>query len=174
MGLPLTGKTTLGKALAERIGSHYIDIDDGPVRCAPAQEENPLRSDEARAKERKRMTVAYTILHAAVRANLTAGWPIIISATYSRHSNQEFLRQAVKDGGGELKLIWCHFDDTKEEIARRVIERLAKGAIGGCRSVQHYLDDKGRYEGTNLSHIKIDPSKDLETTIKQITEYINQ
>ena len=174
MGLPLTGKTTLGKALSKHVASHYIDIDDGPVSCAPPQEEKPLRSDEARARERKRMTVAYTILHAAVRANLTAGWPIIVSATYSRHSNQEFLCQAVKDGGGELKLVWCRFDDTKEEIARRVNERIKKGIIGGCRSAQHYLDDKTRYEGTNLPHLKIDPSSDPEAAISRILEYINE
>ncbi len=158
MGLPLSGKTTLGNRLSGLTGIHYVDIDDGPVHCGPPQEENPLRSDESRARERKRMTVAYTVEHAAVKANLEAGFSLIISATYSRKSNQEFLRKAVEGGGGELKLIWCKFNDTEEEIARRVNERLAKEAPGGCRSVEHYLDDKKRYEGTDLPHLLLDPS----------------
>ena len=115
MGLPLAGKTTLGNMLSKRTGAHYLDIDKA-AECAPPQEENPHRSDEARARERKRMAVAYTILHAAVTANLKAGWPIIISATYSRRSNQELLRRAIEEGGGNLKIIWCEFDERQHPL----------------------------------------------------------
>ena len=151
-GLPTTGKTTLGKALAQATGLHFVDIDEGPASCAPPQEENPLRSDEARARERARMTVAYDTLHAAVEANLVQGFSLIIAATYSRHSSQDFLQAAVARRGGVLKIIWCQYHDTPEEIERRVADRLAHGAVGGCRSTSHYLDDKGRYEGIKLPH----------------------
>lgn len=50
-GLPTTGKSSLGRALAEKTGLHFIDIDEGPAGCVLPQESNPLRSDEARARE---------------------------------------------------------------------------------------------------------------------------
>lgn len=172
MGLPLTGKTTFGRALSQLIGIHYIDIDDGPVRCAPPQEENPYRDDAARMRERKRMIIAYTVKNAAITANLEAELSLIVLATYSRKSAQEFLVQAVQEGGGELKIVWCYFNDTPEEISRRVNDRLARNERGGCRSVQHYLDDKARYEGTELPHLKIDPSQMTDEDWNRVFEHI--
>jgi len=139
-------------------------------------EPNPYRSDEARARDRARMTVAYTTLHAAAEANLTQGFSVIVSATYSRHSNQDFLEEAVRRGGGELKIILCQYDDTPEEIERRIADRLARGAIGGCHSVSHYLDDKSRYEGIKLPHITVmmqGGESGLETAVEQALAHIN-
>lgn len=151
-GLPITGKSSLGRALAQATGLHFVDIDEGSASCAPPQESNPIFSNETRSRERARMTVAYTVLHAAVEANLRQDFSIIISVTYSRHTNQDLLQEATKRGGGELKVIWCQYHDTPEEVGRRVADRLARGAVGGCRSVAHYLDDKRRYEGIKLPH----------------------
>lgn len=153
VGLPTTGKTTLARALNAATNIRFIDIDKGPANCAPPQEIDPYRSDESRARERARMTVSYTILHAAVEANLMQGFSVIISATYSRHNAQDSLSAAVKRGGGNLKVIWCQYNDTNEEIERRVCDRLERGAVGGCRSVTHYLDDKSRYENIELPYI---------------------
>lgn len=175
-GLPTAGKSSLGRALAVATGVHFVDIDESPANCAPPQEPNPYRSDEARARERARMTVAYTILHAAVEANLTQGFPIIISATYSRYSNQDFLSVAVDRGGGNLKIVWCQYNDTLEEIERRIQDRLKRGAVGGCRSVDHYLDDKGRYAGIKLPHIVVmveGGEEGLSRAVKQVLSYIN-
>lgn len=175
-GLPTTGKSSLGRALAQATGLHFVDIDEGPASCAPPQEPNPYRSDEGRARERARMTVAYTVLHACVEANLVQGFPIIISATYSRHTNQDFLREAAERGGGEPKVVWCQYRDTPEEIERRVADRLARGAIGGCRSVAHYLDDKSRYAGIKLPHIVVmveGGEEGLNRVVQQVLAYIN-
>jgi len=175
-GLPTSGKTTLGNALTEKTGLHFIDIDEGPASCAPPQEPDPYRSDEARTRERGRMTVAYTILHAAVEANLAQGFSIIIAATYSRHTNQDFLQAAIERGGGDLKVIWCQYNDTEEEIERRVADRLAHGAVGGCRSVSHYQDDKSRYEGIELPHIVVrmeNGEKGTNKAVEQALKYIN-
>jgi len=176
-GLPTTGKSSLGRAIAKETGLHFVDIDEGPVSCAPPQELNPYRSDEARTRERARMTVAYTVLHAAVEANLTHGFPIIISATYSRHSNQDLLSAAVERCGGNLKIVWCQYNDTPEEINRRINDRLARGAIGGCRSVNHYLDDKDRYAGIKLPHIVVmmeGGEEGLKKAVEQALLHINK
>lgn len=175
-GLPISGKSSLGRALAEKTGLHFIDIDAGPASCVFSQEQNPLRSDEARARERARMTVAYTVLHAAVEAHLSQGFSIIISATYSRHTNQELLQSAVERGNGIMKVIWCQYHDTPTEIERRVADRLARGTVGGCRSVSHYLDDKSRYMGIKLPHIVVmmDCGQEgLNKAVQQAISYID-
>ncbi len=176
-GLPTTGKSSLGRAIAKATDLHFVDIDEGPVSCTPPQESNPYRSDESRAREQARMTVAYTVLHTAVEANLTQDFSIIISATYSRHSNQDFLSAAVDRGGGKLKIVWCQYNDTPEEIERRIKDRLARGAIGGCRSVEHYLDDKAKYAGIKLPHIVVmmeGGEEGLKRTVEQVLLHINE
>lgn len=175
-GLPTTGKSLLGRALAAATGAHFVDIDEGPASCVLPQESNPYQSDETRARERARMTVAYAVLHAAAEANLTQGFPVIISATYSRHSNQDLLSRAVERGGGNLKIVWCRYNDIPEEIERRIQDRLARGAVGGCRSVDHYLDDKVRYAGIKLPHIIVmveGGEEGLSKVVKQVLSYIN-
>lgn len=123
----------------------------------------------------KRMTVAYTVLHAAIEANLMQGFSVIVSATYSRHSNQDFLFSAVNRGDGNLKIILCQYNDTIEEIKRRIQDRLTHGALGGCRSVKHYLDDKDRYAGIKLLHIVVmmeNGKEGLNKTIRQAISHI--
>lgn len=175
-GLPTTGKSSLGRALAQKTGLHFVDIDDGPASCAPSpQGANPLSSSETHAYERARMTVAYTTLHAAVEANLMQGFSVIISATYSRHASQSFLQEATERGGGELKTIWCQYHDIPEEVERRVADRLARGAVGGCRSVSHYFDDKARYEGIKLPHMVVmveGGAEGLKRAVQQVLAYI--
>lgn len=176
VGLPTSGKTLLGRALAQVTGLHFVDIDEAPAHCAPPQESNPYQSNETRARERKRMTVAYTVLHAAVEANLTQNFSLIIVATYSRHTNQDFLQAAVERGGGILKIIWCQYHDTPEEIYWRITDRLIRSSIGGCRSLSHYLDDKSRYEGIKLPHIIVMMEGDQKGTnaaVQQALAYIN-
>lgn len=104
VGLPTSGKSSLAKEIAKITGTHFIDIDDGPANCAPAQEQFPYESEETRTRERARMKVCYTVLHAAVGANLENDFSVIVSATYSRHSSQDILEETVKAHGGVLRL----------------------------------------------------------------------
>jgi hypothetical protein len=156
-----------------RLLSTILDIDDGPARCVPPQEPNPHRSEESKETERKRMLAAYRILHQAVGINLQMGWSLIVSATYSRKGSQDFLVKAVKENGGLLKVIWCKFDDTPEEVGRRIEDRLTRAAVGGCRSVEHYLSDKSRYEGTDMNHLSISTSESLDDVVRKAMDYIN-
>lgn len=172
MGLALSGKTTLGKELARRTGTHHVDVDDDCARCAPPQQKDPHLSKEGQDRERKRMRVAYTLLHEAVKANLQAGWPVIVSAMYSTKASQEFLRRAIEENGGKLKLIWCVFDDTEEEITRRIEKRISQNEAGGVHSVSHYLEGKARHEGTDLPHLKVNTSQDLGVVVETALAYI--
>lgn len=176
-GLPTTGKTTLGKALAVKLGIHYVDIDAGPVQCGPPQEQNPYRSEESKLREQARMRVAYSVLWSAVEANLREGFSIIISATFSRHGAQDTLQDILLRNGATLKFILCRYNDTEKEIERRINDRLHWGAVGGCRSVSHYLSDKERYAGIKLPHIVVDMDGGEEGVSRAVVRalaYINE
>lgn len=155
VGLPTSGKSSLGRALAKATSFHFVDIDEGPASCAPPQEKDPYQSEEMRARERARMTVAYTVLHAAIEANLAQGFSAIVAATYSSVGAQHFLDQAVERGGGNLKVVWCQYRDSPDEVERRIRDRLTRGLPGGCRSTDHYFDDKRRYEDIQLPHVVV-------------------
>jgi predicted kinase len=98
-GLPTSGKTTLAAELERITGFYHLDCDEGPASCTYPPEPNPYATDSGKDREEARMRVVYTVLHAAVEANLTEGFSLIITATYSRHSSQDFLNDAVRRGG---------------------------------------------------------------------------
>lgn len=176
-GLPTSGKSSLGRAIAKKTGLPFVDIDEGPAHCTHPQEPDSQASEESRERERRRMTVAYTVLHAAVEANLNQGNSLIICATYSRHTNQDFLEAAVRRGGGTMKFLLCTYDDTPEEVTRRINKRVTTGATGGCRSVEHYFRDKERYMGIKFPYMTVvmdGGDTKLKKTVDAAMRYIDE
>ncbi len=175
-GLPTSGKTVLGKAISKETGLHFLDIDAGPALCAAPQEANPLATDESAARERLRMGIAYEVLHAAIEAHFKRDMSLIVCATYSRNTSQDFLKAAVDRGGGAMKIITCCYDDTPEEVARRIQLRVSSGAMGGCRSSEHYFRDKARFEASKLPHLTVKMNggdQGVAQAVAEAIQYIN-
>ncbi|TSC67899.1 MAG: hypothetical protein G01um101466_611, partial [Parcubacteria group bacterium Gr01-1014_66] len=64
-----------------------------------------------------------------------------------------------------------------EEVQRRIGIRTATGAIGGCRSIWHYFDDKERYEGIKLPHLVVlmqNGEEGLQRAVEQSLRYFNE
>ncbi len=119
------------------------------------------------------MRIAYTLMHEAVRANINLGRSVIVSATYSRQTNQNFLLDIIKaHPGARLKGIRCSFNDTEEEIRRRIAARGPKE--GFCAAIEHYLVDKNeRHDYTDLwGVLEISTSQPPETCVAQALEFI--
>lgn len=175
VGLPTTGKSTLGRALAEASHLLLIDIDDGPAQCTVLHPQ-PVESDEDFDRVRQIMRVRYHVLMSAIEANLREGISHIAIATFSRRENQNRLRGTVARAGGTLRIVWCQYDDTDEEVERRINERVQSGATGGVRSVKHYRNSRDHYEGIELPHlvVRMDHGVDLRTVVKQVRNYIDQ
>ncbi len=173
-GLPTSGKTELIKALAAPLDVHYVDIDDGPAKCGPPQEMDPHSNADSLKREQRRMRVAYTVLHAAVEGNLSQDFPLIICATYSKKSSQEFLQKAVESQGGTLKVVLCEYDDTEAEVTRRIEKRVSTGATGGCRSVAHYFADKKGWQGIQLPHLVVQMNGEdgVEKAVEEVLKYL--
>ncbi len=168
-GLPLTGKTQLGRALAQQLASGwtFVDVDEMRtlvngriVRFGQNPWENPAIAEE----ERRGMKVAYTLMHDAVRLRALEGWNTIVAATYSRQANQRFLLQAaLANPDARIRTIRLSFNDTPEEVQRRIDERKARGEEGGCQSVEHYFTDKRqRHDYTHVA--ELGPLLELDTT----------
>jgi predicted kinase len=125
-GLPLSGKTTLGKKLSEKMDWHFIDVDYcrrvGTGDTERHIDINPWASGERRArKESEDMRIAYSIMHEAVRANIALGRSVICAATYSRTSSRKNLLEiATSHPKAKLKAVYCLFNDTNEEVLRRI------------------------------------------------------
>lgn len=175
-GLPTSGKTSLGQTLAQATSVHFIDIDEGPSLCVFPQVLDPATSEDAIALDKARMRVAYSTLHAAVAANLAEGFSVIISATYSRHENQDIIQSVIEENGGIMKVILCQYNDTPEEAGRRIADRVASHKPGGCRTFAHYLEVKNRYMGIKLPHLTVmmdGGQAGMDKATQQALSYIN-
>lgn len=175
LGLPGSGKGVLGRILAGLTNLRFIDIDDGPAKCAPPPESDPWRSEETRVYERARMGTAYEILHTAIRAFLEQNLSVIVAAPYSGHYARERLLAAVEKGGGNLKIIQCQYDDTPDEILRRVVRR--QGYLGTCKSVSRYRELKASFLDVHLPHLVVmmeGGEEGIRKAVAQAVAYIDR
>ncbi len=170
-GLPLAGKTTLGRSLSTRTGIHYIDIDDGPARCASPMADDPYSTEEKTRVENHRMDVLYAVLHEAIAAHVRARQSLIVSATYRTSNRRAALLKAV---GFEVpfEFLLCRMNDTQEEVGRRVELRIRMSAIGGCRSVEQYFRLRPLWTDPDFPHRIIDTTQGPEDSLAQAIRYL--
>ncbi|OGR82482.1 MAG: hypothetical protein A2901_04770 [Elusimicrobia bacterium RIFCSPLOWO2_01_FULL_54_10] len=178
-GPPMTGKSTLGQKLAEKTGFTFIDIDEGPAKCAPKILSLDVSSstEKERIYEQMRMGIAYEVMHSAVAANLSNGFSVIVVAPYSRNTGWHFLQAAVKNGSGNLKIVHCTFHDTPEEIERRIINRQNSGYAGTVHSAATYLEVKERYAEIESPHITVcvdGGDEGLKKAVDEVLEYASK
>ena len=166
MGLALSRKSVLAKELSVRTGIPFIDVDDYAALGVPPPEPDPYGSDAARERQRKRMAASYAALHAMIAAKLEVGRSLIVSASYTSRSSQEFLRQAVQENGGKLKVIFCTFDDSDSEVALR--------AQNDPRLISQYYEDKKRHGGTGFPHITVNTSENFNAVVEKALTYVNR
>lgn len=172
-GLPLSGKTTLGLALAKHLGIHYVDVDAIRHVAVGKPDLAPYASPERRQRDREDMVLSYRIMHITAAANLAAERSLVISATYSREAYQQGLLEAVAAAGApvDLKGLRLVFNDTEEEVARRIADR--DFGVGGCNAVSHYFDDRARYQKVSLfPFYKIDTSAAREEVLALALSYV--
>jgi len=152
-GLPLHGKSTLGRQLESRTDLHYCDIDDLRKEAfgLPTREqyEEQWSDQEAGAKwSSQRMKMAYMLLHdGAVDIALGAGQSLMVGTTYSRARSKNFVKEIAEKHGAVVKPIVCRIsNETREEIERRMARDAESEYISGCATWNDYYDIKERFE----------------------------
>lgn len=174
-GLPLSGKTTLATAVAKKLGWHFMDVDvmrDAAVG-RPNRDEvpNPWLNEETARREREDMRLAYTAMHDGVRAAINLGRSVIVAATYSKVPAQNFLREIVEaHPGARLVGVKCVFDDTEEEVRRRLQGERGRG---GCLTPEHYFSDRKNYDHADLWGVtEVNTSRPLEECVEEVVRLI--
>lgn len=180
-GLPLTGKSTIARALSERFGVVHLDIDEtfrpGIIELPHP---DPYSSEELTRVIRAEMVACYDLLFFSIGARLGLGRSTIATATLSRQLSQENLAKVVAEHPGtKLRIIWCRASngsDTDGELeCRLAARRHGASYFGGCTSVAHYRADQARYVPIALPHLAIDtfPPHTVEECVAAAVSYIN-
>ena len=119
-GRPGTGKTTIGRLLARRLGAAYLrtDVIAGPMLL------DGLTEDKGRAGH-----VAYNIAREIATENLRAGIPVLVDGVHATHERRALWRDV--SAATHCRLI--QFEMTLAdggEHRRRVESRQSQGYIG--------------------------------------------
>lgn len=158
-GLPLSGKTTLGYRLTPILNMHYCDSDElrqsafGVLTQEEYQKrwENP---EQATMLTQEDMKLSYMLLHATIDISLRAHRSLIVSATYSRKSTQEFLKKIVNETNAKLRMLLCKLqNETREEIERRLRRDDKSEFVYGTKTLVDYETNKSRFESPDTTGI---------------------
>jgi gluconokinase len=109
MGVSGAGKSTIGKALADRIGAGFIEADD----YHPA-ENIRLMSNGEPLSDAHRWPWLQTVAEAARRERQRQGRPVVIACSALKRSYRDVLRQAL----GPLSIV--HLSGSVETIRARL------------------------------------------------------
>lgn len=158
---PLSGKTTLGKYLQKVTGIHYCDSDDlrasaFGVLTHKEYEERWKDPERAIKLTRRDMMLAYCLLHETINLSLEAERSLIVSATYSRKTSQNFLKGIVDKHKVRLRLIVCKIhNETREKIKQRMQRDNDKDFVYGLRTTweEYQKTTKPEYEWPNETGI---------------------
>lgn len=172
-GLPLHGKTTIGKLLSKRLDRRFLDVDDNvryPIFGVAQQEQDTLTGIND-----LEMGMSYEILLFAADKCLELGKNVIIAAPFIRAKRQKLLAKFYKAHPTQVKIFFCNLSiDNDNEIERRLQKRVANGYIGALTTFSEYQKIKTASESLFLSHWIIDtsPPKNPEECVEEIINYL--
>lgn len=126
VGPPLTGKSTLSRALGSALRSQWIDVDE--VRKEIYHEEGGaiLTVEE----EHARMRVAYQEMYRRAVDVLGTQTTVIVNATHSRQYHHEYARNGARQAQAGLVVISPDFEkigDVREFLEARLKSRRDRG-----------------------------------------------
>jgi len=111
-GAPGTGKSTLGAALAPRLGAALLDLDvvTGPLTVVVASLVGATDLSDPRIAGLTRAP-RYETLFAIAEDNLRAGIPVVLVAPFTTERTADGWNAVVRRLSGPL-LVWLHVPDT--------------------------------------------------------------
>lgn len=166
-GLPGTGKSTLARALAERLSAPILDKDR--IRAAlfdPAAIEYSTGQDDF-CMEVMLHTAAYLFAKERHR-------PVILDGrTFSRRYQRERVRAFADEQGVPLRWIECVCAD---EVARARLERdVAEGRhVAQNRTYALYLQVKAQFEPFEEERLVLDTGCDLTQCVAKVLAYLER
>lgn len=181
-GLPATGKSTLGKALGEKLHTRWLDLEEHvlfPIFGLP--DPNPYQSKGDTLEElRREFRKSYDLLIHATEAHLDLGRSIIITAPFSNERvQQNFMYLQEKYPTCDIFIVYCttrRGNIEQNEIRKRLATRVfGKDYFGCCNNLEHYLYDKPRFVEPTVPHLELDtfPPYTVEECLQKILDHIH-
>lgn len=172
----MSGKSTIARELSKKLKIHWIDIDDNirfPLFGLPHP--HPNSSPELMARDQEEVLLSYGVLLNAIENYIHLGRSLIVTATFSRETGQEKLREICeKYPNVEMKVLWCLPNaDTTEEIQKRLSSRVfGENCFSSVNSLKRYNEVKNRFEPIKLPHHKLDTTMPLNKCLKDALAYL--
>ncbi len=163
MGLPLVGKTTLGKKLASATNCVLLDVENARYPDGLLKQPMPRGTEEV---ERSAMKVAYKRNHQQAADALRRDEPVILAATYSRPLYHQMLTTLSEETQREMVIFLITAPD--EAIQDRIEERAYSESLSNIRSLHDYESVKTRYELPPFPYHHIDTRLDQDTCVEEI------
>ncbi|GAA5170518.1 hypothetical protein GCM10023321_67730 [Pseudonocardia eucalypti] len=161
-GAPASGKSTLGAALARRLGAALLDQDviTGPLTEVVAGLVGTDDLDDPALRDRTRAARYESVLATAV-ANLGVGRPVVAVGPFTRERSDPAAWAATRDrlraAGGRPALVWLRVEP--DELLRRMRAR-------GAGRDRGKLADPARLavaaEPPRVEHIELDGTRPTE------------
>ena len=171
-GIPFTGKTTLGKALADRTNFIFCDVDEARWSVFEKRVDQGYPVELASPFNRFAMNVAYQKNHEIARDLLKQGNPVVLAATYSRVDYHNMLRWLSETSKVPILVFLLQISDKVAE--ERLEERIRSNSSSNVLTMEQYLEIKIRYqtiEGVNL--IRISTEKTVSQALQEIISYLS-
>jgi predicted kinase len=159
-GLSLSGKTSLGQALAEKTDAVFLDVDKA------RQEISGGTQWLGPEKEYEIMLKTYACNHERASKALRDGKATIIAATYSRPVYHEMLKQLALRERAPLSILFLE-ELSRDAVSERMIKRIREGGRSNIISMEGYSELRNRYQPPTGKNVI---TFDANQTLTQLTE----
>lgn len=164
-GPPASGKTTLGRTLAERLHAAMVDIDvaTGPLTSVVA---DLIRQDDLDGADLAGVTrsARYETLTALAEDNLQLGLPVVVVAPFTSERRNPAawakLADRLRAAGGAPTLVWLQAN--RELLKKRLHGRAAARDRAKVANLAVFLD-RVDLDPPAGPHVAIDAAVDMES-----------
>jgi predicted kinase len=173
-GLMGTGKSTLAGALGQETGFPVISSDITRKRLAGvASNERHFEQFDSGIYSHESTEATYNELFSRAKEYLQQGQPVILDASFKKHTIRQALIDMARENNAEAYIIECVLDEA--EVKRRLDKRVAEGSISDGRweifeTQKRDFDKITEFPGKN--HVIINTSAPESVLIKEIIEEV--
>lgn len=165
-GLPGVGKSTLARALGERLGASVIDKDAIRDAIFPQAWVDYSDPQNALATDVAYMVITYILERGPETLIVLDGKP------FSRQDQRDAAQAVAERAGSSFRLIHCVAPDevVKERLAREATRD--PRTLVADRTFAKYLRIKSVFEPVAMPHLVLDTTADLDDQVAGCARYL--